>query len=254
MLPRPAVPRNGLLAALSAADLNRLAPRLDRVALEYGEVLQEANRPARFAFFPEQGAASLLSSTRDALPVEVALVGRSGMVGIPFLLGSTNSPFRTAVQIPGEALRIGADDLRRAFSHSSALQRVVLFYVHALLVQTSQLVLCNARHPIEKRVARWLLLAHDCQDSDEVPVTHDAMSRSLAVRRASVTEALTRLQDAAVVRTARGCLTISDRHRLEQMACGCYGVIKYEHDGIASLGSRGGPSEGVSSRSEVDSG
>jgi CRP-like cAMP-binding protein len=222
--------RNRLLAALPAQDFDLLHPHLERVALKRRQVLEEPHVPIRYVHFIERGAASMASRTRADGLVGVGLVGRTGLVGIPVVLGTMGSPLRCVVQIPGEALRIGADHLRRAMDRSAAMRQILLNYVQALMVQNSQLVLCNTRHPSDQRLARWLLLAHDESDDDAVCVTHAVVSRILGVRRATVTEAIGRLGAAGVVRTDRGCITIVDRARLEQVACECYRIIRAEYD------------------------
>lgn len=223
-------PRNRLLAALPPSDLERLLPWLDLVPLKQGQDLQDSRLPLEHAFFLELGVASLQASSAQDGVIEVGLVNRIGMIGIPIVLGTLHSPFRSVVQIPGEALLITAAHLSKAMARSRALRRILLSYVQASMVQTSQLVLCNARHRLERRVARWLLLAHDRREGDEIRITHDLLSRILGVRRASVTEALAQIEDQGAILGDRGFITIHDRPRLERLTCNCYGIIRAEHD------------------------
>jgi CRP-like cAMP-binding protein len=155
-----------------------------------------------------------------------------GMIGAPVVLGTAHAPIRGVMEISGEALRLSASRLRVLMTRSSPLRRLLLRYIQATTVQNSQLVLCNARHDTDQRVARWLLLARDRLDGDKIPITHDILSRCLGVRRASVTEALARLKAADAVRAERGYIVITSRHRLEDLTCGCYRIISGEYKGL----------------------
>jgi len=130
--------------------------------------------------------------------------------------------------VPGEAFRIGAEELGRALEALPALRRLLLAYVQAAMVQSAQLAVCNTRHSLRERLARWLLLAHDRLDGDEIPLTHQSLSRAIGVRRAGVTTAMGRMEEAGVVRRGRGRLVILDRGALVATSCKCYGVIRAE--------------------------
>jgi CRP-like cAMP-binding protein len=152
----------------------------------------------------------------------------------------------------GETLRISARALSEALDESASLRRQLLNYVHVLLIQNAQAVLCNARHEVVERLARWLLLARDRLDDDLIPVTHDLLSMMLGVRRAGITDALALLERAGAIRRERGVVAISDRAALEQHACECYRIIATEfqrlletHPGVYTLES-GGPKDRLS--------
>ena len=223
-------PRNRLLAAVPPSELERLRPHLEPVLLKRRQTLQESNLPVQHAYFIENGAAALMSKTRTDGPVGAGLVGRIGIVGLPIVLGTMRSPIRCVVQIPGDALRISAGDLRQAMERSQALRQILLNYVQAIMVQNMQLVLCSTRHLTEQRLARWLLLARDRLDTDEICVTHALVGKVLGVRRASVTDAIGKFEDAGALRRDRGCITLLDRAKLEQACCECYRLIRAEYD------------------------
>ena len=50
--------------------------------------------------------------------------------------------------------------------------------------------------------ARWLLIAHDRMDSDDVPLTHEFLSIMLGARRPGLTTALNALQQQGVYHSA----------------------------------------------------
>ena len=220
--------RNQMLARLPAEVFARLQPHLQRIEIKHRAIVQERHWPVEHVYFIERGVASIFAWTSQDGPVQVALVGRFGLVGVSALLGVKRSPHRCLMQTDGEALRISARELVAAMNSNEAVRLQLLNYVHFLLIQNSQFALCNARHELQERLSRWLLLTHDRLDDDIIPVTHDLLSMMLGVRRAGITEALASLEQAGAVRRTRGAIEIADRSVLEQYACECYRIISTE--------------------------
>ena len=225
--------RNRLLAAIPAFEYEQLRPFLEPVILRKRQILQESNQPMAYAYFIEHGAASLFSRTARDGAVEVGIVGRFGLVGVPVVLGTSYSPHRCLVQVAGDALRIAAADLRRILDWAPRLTGALHQYVQALLVQYSQVSLCNVRHPIHERLPRWLLTIRDRIESNEIPATHDLISQALGIRRPGVTEAMAKLEELGAVRRGRGRIFITDPIKLEHAACECYRMIMMEYSRIA---------------------
>jgi CRP-like cAMP-binding protein len=211
-------------------------PYLQPVVLKRRAILQEHNRPVEHIYFIERGVASLFARTHRDGPVEVAMVGRLGFVGVAAVLGAMRSPNRCVMEVPGEALRIAARDLRHIMEATPGVRQQLLNYVHALLVQNTQTALCNVRHEVEERLCRWLLLASDRLDETIVPLTHDQLAMILGVRRAGVTTALSALEELGAVIKARGAVKIVDRAILEQKTCECYRIIAWEYNRITTSG------------------
>jgi CRP-like cAMP-binding protein len=225
--------RNALLQALPAETLADLVPLLERVPLKKRQVLQERNLPLTHAYFIESGAASLVTRAGDKTAVEIGTLGRSDLVGLPLVLGTARSPHRCIVQVPGEALRIGADDFAKMAQRLTGLRSVLLAYVQAAMVHSAQLAACNSHHSLQQRLARWLLAVHDQLDGGDVPVTHQCLSRALGVRRAGVTTVVGRMESDGLLRRGRGMLAVVDRNGLEGVACDCYRAVRSEHQRIA---------------------
>src|SRR5260221_10608089 len=160
--------------------------------------------------------------------IEVGLVGREGMTGSPILLGADRSPNETFMQIDGHGWRMRTVDLRQAIEQSGTLSRVLLKYVHTFLVQVTQTALSNGRSTLDERLSRWLLMAHDRADDDEIRLTHEFLSTMLGVRRPGVTIALSLLEKSGLIRAHRGLITILDRRALEKMSNGAYGAPETE--------------------------
>jgi CRP-like cAMP-binding protein len=223
-------PLNRLLAALPARELRRLLPRLEAVHPELKTVLQRPGEPIRHLYFPTRGVVSLLMPLEDGGKIEVGLVGREGLVGLPIFLGVETSPVLSMVQVPGELLRIPSAVFRACIGRRTVLHRLLLRYTHALLAQLSHGAACGSRHPLSKRLCRWLLLLQSRAEADRFPMTHELMAIMLGVRRASVTEAAHELREAGLIRYGRGQLTVLDRDGLEAAACSCYRAIQNHLD------------------------
>jgi CRP-like cAMP-binding protein len=223
----PAV-KNRLLASLSSDEYERLEPYLEPISLNFKQELIEPNVPIKFVYFPLAGVCSLLSLTAKGELIEVGTVGNEGMVGLPIFLGAKAIPGLSMVQIPGEALRMRAEDLRTHVTPNTPLYELLHRYTQALFNLISQSALCNRVHSIEQRCCRWLLLTHDRVGSDQFPLTHEFLSQMLGVRRAGVTEVAAKLQNAGLISYRYGKISILARDGLEATSCECYELIKVE--------------------------
>jgi CRP-like cAMP-binding protein len=232
----PEMSENRLLAALPVKERERLRPHLKEVPLPFKETVYQPDEPIRHLFFPLSGLCSIISTTDDGGSVEVGIVGREGLIGVSVLLGSDKPPNEIIVQGEGRALRMAADVLKEEFRRGGSLQRLLLRYVEASMVQFSQIGACNNLHPVNERLARWLLMAHDRVGQDELPLTQEFIAMMLGVRRAGVTEAAGALQEAGIIGYARGHIHILNRKKLEAASCECYRIIKNESERILGRG------------------
>jgi CRP-like cAMP-binding protein len=91
-------------------------------------------------------------------------------------------------------------------------------------------VACNGLHRLGQRCCRWLLMTRDRVGEDNLRLTHEYLAIMLGARRASVTEALRPLQDAGLLKSHRGRITILRVEGLEARACECYSVVRDEYD------------------------
>lgn len=221
--------RNCLLSALSGDDYALLAPYLEAVPLEKGQLLIEKNVPFEHVYFPERGLGSVMSSAPSTQRVETSLFGRDGMSGISLVLGTAQTPQATIVQVEGDGYRIATGALEEAIGRSRSMHRLFLLYVQATVAQTSATALSNVVQSIEERLARWLLMTHDRMDGDELPLTHEFLSIMLGVRRPSVTTALHVLEGDHLISARRGLVTVLDRDGLVDLADGVYGEPEAEY-------------------------
>lgn len=227
--PPPDPTHNRLLARLAADELALLAPHLDYVRHERGEVLIEPDRPIACAWFLTSGLCSIIAVASETQGIEVGIAGRDGVVGTPLILDSDRSPHRVFMQVEGASFRIAATALQAALDRSRPLRRLLLHYVQAFAVQLAYTAVSNAVHSIEQRLARWLLMSHDRQDTDEIALTHEFLALMLGVRRPSVTIALHSLEGLGFIKATRGLVTMRSRSALEEFAGMAYGMPEAEY-------------------------
>jgi CRP-like cAMP-binding protein len=230
--PANARTENQMLAALPAEEYERLLPHLEQVALPLSEILFRPDEILKYVYFPETCVISLMTDLSDGYGIEVGLVGREGMVGVSIALGTDKEPKVATVQGTGAALRLKASVLREETKRGGMLQAHLLRYAHALLSQISQSVVCNVRHEIEGRLARWLLMYQDCAGTDEFMMTHEFIANMLGIRRAGVSMVANKLKRAGLINYHRGHFRIIDRRGLEEMTCECYPTVKAEFDAL----------------------
>ena len=221
--------QNRLLSRLSSGDFSLLAGSLIAMDGPRAMVISEPDQPIPYILFPETGVISIVVQTPTGQAAEGGLVGREGFVSSAILLGSDRIPHRVEVQIAGHGYRIEVPDFLAAVASSETMRKAFLQFTHSLIVQTAFTAMSNAIHPVEERLARWLLMCHDRSDSDDLNLTHKFMSVMLAVRRASVTTALQTLEGNRFIRAERGYVMIVNRAALEDFAGEAYGAPEAEY-------------------------
>jgi CRP-like cAMP-binding protein len=97
------------------------------------------------------------------------------------------------------------------------------------MVQTTHTAIANARAQIDRRLARWILMAQDRTGNKLLPLTHEFLSLMLGVRRPGVTEALQSLKQQKLIETGRNQITVLSRNGIEKMAGQSYGVPEKEY-------------------------
>jgi CRP-like cAMP-binding protein len=219
----PAGNPNRLLAALPAADYTRILPSLTVVPLKLKDILHKPGAPIRDVYFPGGGFCSMLTVLEDGSMVEVATIGREGMVGVSAVLDGT--PVTSAAMVQGETdtcYRMTVDAFRREIDRRGAFHELMAHFTQALFGFVAQSTACNAIHSVEQRLARWLLMAQDRMGSDEFPLTQDFVAMMLGASRPTVTVVAGTLQKAGLIKYRHGRVTIVDRENLEAASCECY--------------------------------
>jgi CRP-like cAMP-binding protein len=180
------------------------------------------NTEVEAVYFVESGWVSLVSVLEDGAEAEVGIVGREGMVGLSLITGAETAFVEAYAQADGTALRMDAASFRRALEEEPRFRTLLLRYVEVMIAHITQTAACNGRHGLDQRLSRWLLMAHDRSDSDNLQITQEFLSMMLCVYRPSVSVAVRSLQRAGIIRVGRGRVTVLDREALEDSACDCY--------------------------------
>lgn len=221
---------NQLLAGLPPGELAGIEPHLAHCELALGEVMHAPGSRITHLYFPTTCIVSLMYTLKDGASTEIAMIGRDGVVGTPFLMGSPTTPTHAIVQTAGGAWRAPADVLQRQFWAGGQFTQRVLRYCQALAIQIGQTAVCNRHHTVLQQLCRWLLMSLDRLSGQDLVMTQDLIADMLGVRRGGVTEAALRLQHEGLIRYSRGHITVVDRPMLERRCCECYAVVKGEYD------------------------
>jgi len=221
---------NQLIAALPDAAWQRWLPDLESVDMPLGQVLYESGGVLTHVYFPTTAIVSLLYVMENGASAEIAVVGNEGIVGIALFMGGDSTPSRAVVQSAGQGYRLSADAMKLEFDRAGPVSHLLLRYTQALITQMAQTAVCNRHHSLDQQLCRWLLLSLDRLLGNELVMTQELIANMLGVRREGVTEAAHKLQQAGLIRYARGHILALDRPGLEKRSCECYAVVKQEYD------------------------
>jgi CRP-like cAMP-binding protein len=190
---------NHLLAALPDAEWQRWLPQLERVEMPLGQVLYESGVTLSHVYFPTTAIVSLLYVMENGASAEIAVVGNEGIVGISLFMGGDSTSSRAVVQSAGLGLRLKAQILKDDFNRAGPVLHLLLRYTQALITQMG----ANG-------------------------MTQELIANMPGVRREGVTEGALKLQQAGLIRYARGHISVLDRDGLQKRSCECYAVVKKE--------------------------
>ena len=221
---------NHLLAALPDPDWQRWLPQLERVEMPLGQVLYESGGTLSHVYFPTTAIVSLLYVMENGASAEIAVVGNEGIVGISLFMGGDSTSSRAVVQSAGLGLRLKAQIMKDDFNRAGPVLHLLLRYTQALITQMAQTAVCNRHHSLDQQLCRWLLLSLDRLQGNELVMTQELIANMLGVRREGVTEGALKLQQAGLIRYARGHISVLDRDGLQKRSCECYAVVKKEYD------------------------
>lgn len=216
---------NRLLARLQREDYDALMLEAKIVPLKFRKLLVRQDERVDAVYFPLTAMVSLLVTTDGQPQMEMATIGKEGVVGASELIQTQGAMGLNLIQIPGVAVRIDANAFRKLISDRPLVERLIHQHLYALMRQILHGAACNRIHSMEERCARWLLMTHDRAGEDTFPLTQEFLSHMLGVRRATVNVATGMLKKAGFIRYVRGKLTVIDRPGLESASCECYQAI-----------------------------
>jgi CRP-like cAMP-binding protein len=225
-------PKNHLLAALPAKDFRRLRPHLKTVPIRVKQVLHKKGEPLKAVYFPNGGVVSITTVLSDGTMMEAATVGDEGVVGVEaFLSADAVAPGDVLIQVPDtNAEMLGVDTFRRELTKRGALHHLIGRYTQVFIAQMMQTTACNARHQVQQRCARWLLMTHDRMHGQDFTLSHEFLAVMLGVQRPTVSTVAATLQEAGLIRYTHGRVTVRNRKGLEKASCECYAIIRAQFD------------------------
>jgi len=228
LLPDGTPLQNRLLAALPSGDYARILQHLQMNSVVTGRTLQEHGTPVTDVYFPNGGVFSVTNEMRDGELVEVATVGREGMLGVGVFLGDRASAGRTFQQVPDGPLPSMTAGRFVKETAAGPFREVVALYAQANLLQIMQCTACNALHDVRQRCCRWLLQTQDRVGGREFLLKQEFLAIMLGVHRPTVTVVMGTLQQAGLISTRYGRIRVLKPRRLRDASCECYEVIR-EH-------------------------
>jgi len=222
-------PSNQLLQMLDVADFDLLRPHLATVEMVRQSVLGEAGSALRHVYFPHGGSVSITVSLSDGQTIEVAMLGRDSVVGGGAALADGIATADAVVLFPGTASTLEIAVFRTIAAASLAFRTLIMRHEQVLLAHAQQSLLCNTMHPVEARLARWLLRARDLSDNVNLPLTQETLAQMIGVRRNAISLVAHSLQRAGIIRYSRGQIEIIDLAALKATSCDCYSAVKASH-------------------------
>lgn len=224
---------NQFLAALPHDDLERIFPKLEKVELTYGTTIYDRGEPIQYVYFPTGCIFSMVAVGTDGLALEMGIVGREGMVGLPVFLGDDLADCRVIVQEDGSAMRMTAADFEFECRNNKTLRQRLVLFARLRLVQATLASACHRAHDVEKQLVRWLLMTSDRMQNSEIPVTSEFLSLILGLTREKAAKAIQTLMQRDLIGYNNDRFTILDRPKLLASACKCYTIIRNEELSIA---------------------
>lgn len=219
--------QNRLLASLPTIEYDRIARHLRLESAVLGDPLHDHGRRIDKVYFPNGGVFSITNRMRDGALVEVATVGREGMLGVGVFLGDHSATGRTVLQVAdGPVAALAVARFVEETANGGMFREVIGLYAQASLLQTMQCTACNALHGATQRCCRSLLQTHDRVDADDFLLKQEFLAVMLGVRRPTVTVVLRALQEAGLVSSRYGHIRVLRRKSLEAASCECYAVIR----------------------------
>lgn len=233
---------NHLLGLLAAKELKEFLPLVESLEVASGQTIFGINEELHHLYFPNTAIISLMHCMDDGYCIQIAIVGREGMLGVTELVGENASLTKALVIKGGSLSRISFSTLRKFFTcnevySSNTFQKITLFYAKMLFTQVSQNNACNSRHILEQRLSSWLLSVFDRIGMPVLSITQSRISQCLGVRRESITEAIVSLEKLNLITCHRGRVELTNRLGLEDLACECY--LKTKINSVSMLKSLG---------------
>jgi CRP-like cAMP-binding protein len=219
-------PANQLLKMLGAAGLDLLRPHLVTIKLARGTVLGRAGTAVEHVYFPHGGSVSITVAVSEGQMIEVAMLGKDSVIGAGAAFADGVAPADAVTLFPGAASMLDMAAFRTVAAASARFRDLMVRHEQALFAHAQQSLLCNTLHPVEARLARWLLRARELSDGEILPLTQECLAQMIGVRRNAISLVAHGLQRAGIIHYSRGQIEITDAAALQRMSCDCNAVVE----------------------------
>jgi CRP-like cAMP-binding protein len=216
--------KNGLLRRFDQGAIARL--QLRRVLLAARQEIETSGQHVDQIVFIEEGIASVTTPFKDGVHVEIALAGSESVLGASALIGVKKSLNTVYMNVAGYGYSTRTLLAEEEYKRCGAFQNLILHYHQALFVESAQTAGCNARHSVQQRLARCLLLCSDRNDGQILPFSHEDLAEMIGARRTTITVAAGDLRNRGLIEYKRGKIEVLNRKALEHVACECYAVVR----------------------------
>jgi CRP-like cAMP-binding protein len=225
-------PKNLILTRMPEDQFKAMSRFLVPVDMPVNMQLTVPSAPIEYVYFPVAGLISVDALTERGESVEIGVIGREGLSGVYGLLGHSQGAHSVIMQGPGAGLRIRMSIVKEEFQKGGLFAQLIHSFLYMQMVQMGQSVLCNRLHPVEARMARWMLTAGDRIQNDQLQLTQEFLAQMLGSRRSTVTVAAGNLQREGLIDYTRGRVRIVNRPGLEAKSCECYKIVRSTYDAL----------------------
>ena len=219
---------NAILAQLPAVEIDAIFAHLEPIDLPLGFCIVPAGETVDYVYFLERGLGSIVVVSPAGKKAEAGMFGFEGFAPTPPAVGFGISLYEVIVQSPGNGYRIKVAAFSELMELCPIFVQILHRVSHNLATQASYTALSNGVHLTDVRLARWLLMCHDRVGS-KIIITHEYISLLLAVRRASVTDALHVLEGKGFIKSERRLVLVRNRAAMEIFARDAYGQPEKEY-------------------------
>ncbi len=215
---------NRLLDALPAGDASGLVDDLAIVRLRARQSTQSVGERILHVDFPIDAVLSVVATLKNGETVEVGTVGSESFVELEATLGSDVASRTSFCQVDGRVGRMRVERFARRMATSDTFAGSMRRNVRAALYSSQQFAVCNLKHSVVQRCARWLAMTADRVDRPQFSLSREFLAIMLGAKAAVVLEATDSLAQWGAVAYRGSEVRILDPGRLHDAACECYGV------------------------------
>lgn len=225
---------NRLLDALPPGHATGLAGDVIILTLNAKQSTQSAGERIAHVDFPIDAVLSVIATLKSGETVEVGTVGNESFVELEAALGCTLASRSSFCQVEGRVGRMSVERCRIRMATDDGFARAMHANVGAALFSSQQFTVCNLKHSVLQRCARWLAMTADRVDRPQFSLSREFLAIMLGAKAAVVAEATDRLEQSGAAVYRGSDVSVLDSGALHDAACECYALSKAAF--AASLG------------------